>query len=105
MLLHSSPVAPAEVFTATFINEVTRLPRDFILVLDDYHFIQDEAIHQFVIRLVRQRPRRLQLVLITRTNPPLPLSSLRATPALLEMRMRDLRFTAEETRLCGTCSR
>ena len=99
MLLHSSHLAPAEVFTTTFINEVARLPRDFMLVLDDYHFVQDEAIHQFVIRLIRQRPRRLHLVLITRTTPPFPLASLRAAPAaLLELRMRDLRFTARETR-------
>lgn len=98
-LLHSSHLAPAEVFTITFINEVVRLPRAFILVVDDYHFIQDEAIHQFVIRLIRQRPRQLHLVLITRVNPPFPLSSLRAAPMqMLEIRMRDLRFTAEETR-------
>ena len=99
VLLHSSHLAPTEVFTTTFINEVARLPRDFTLVLDDYHFVQDDAIHQFVIRLIRQRPRRLHLVLITRTTPPFPLSSLRAAPAaLLEMRMRDLRFTTRETR-------
>jgi len=98
-LLHSSHLAPAEVFTIMFINEVVRLPRDFVLALDDYHFIQDEAIHQFVIRLIRQRPRQLHLVLITRINPPFPLSSLRAAPMqALEIRMRDLRFTSKEMR-------
>lgn len=97
LLLRSSHVAPDEVFTVTFINEVVVLPRDFILVLDDYHFIRDEAIHQFVIRLIRQRPRRLHLVIITRIDPPFPLSSLRTSPLqTLEIRLRDLRFTSDE---------
>jgi LuxR family transcriptional regulator, maltose regulon positive regulatory protein len=99
VLLRSSHVAPAEVFTVTFINEVVQLPRDFILALDDYHFIRDEAIHQFMIRLIRQRPRRLHLVIITRVDPPFPLSSLRTSPLqTLEIRLRDLRFSSEEMR-------
>ncbi len=99
VLLRSSFKAPAEIFTTTFINELVRLPHNFVLVLDDYHFIQDEAIHQFMIRLIRQRPRNLHLVLVTRVNPPFPVSSLRAASLqLLEIRMRDLRFTTEEMR-------
>jgi len=98
-LLRSSHLAPAEVFTITFINEVVRLPGDCILALDDYHFIHAEAIHQFVIRLIRQRPRRLHLVLITRIKPPFPMSSMRTTPMqVLEIRMRDLRLTTDEMR-------
>ncbi len=98
-LLHASHLAPADALTVTFINEVARLPKNFIMALDDYHHIHDEAIHRFMLRLIRQRPRRLHLVLITRINPPFPLSSMRTAPLqVLEIRMRDLRFTAEELR-------
>ncbi len=99
VLLRSTFLAPADVFTVTFINELARLPRAFNLVLDDYHFILDESIHQFMIRLIRQRPRNLHLVLITRINPPFPVASMRAASLqVLEIRMRELRFTLEETR-------
>ncbi len=99
ILLRSTFQAPADIFTITFINELTRLPGAFTLVLDDYHFVHDESIHQFMIRLIRQRPRNLHLVLITRVNPPFPVASMRAASLqVLEIRMRDLRFTLDETR-------
>jgi LuxR family maltose regulon positive regulatory protein len=98
-LLHAAHLAPAEVLLISFINEVVRLPRNFILALDDYHFVHDEAIHQFVMRVIRQRPRRLHLVLMTRVSPPFPLSAIRTAPMqVLEIRMGDLRFTADELR-------
>ena len=46
-----------------------------VLVLDDYYTIRDEAVHDFLSELLRQWPQRLHLVLISRSNPPLPLAN------------------------------
>ena len=66
-------------------------------MLDDYHTVHGEAVHDFLSDLLRHWPQRLHLVLISRNNPPLPLANLRATGQLAEIRTRDLRFTPEES--------
>ena len=78
-------------------NDIERLPARLVLVLDDYHTIHGEAVHDFLSELIRHWPQRLHLVLISRSSPPLPLVSLRARGLITEIRGRDLRFTPEET--------
>ena len=72
-------------------------PRALVLVLDDYYTIRGEAVHDFLSELIRHWPQRLHLVLISRSNPPLPLANLRAKGQVAEIRTRDLRFTPEES--------
>ena len=71
-------------------------PRVCVLVLDDYHAIRGEAVHDFLSELIRHWPQRLHLVLISRSNPPLPLANLRAKRPSHRDPCRDLRFTPEE---------
>ncbi len=68
------------------------------LVLDDYHLISEESIHAAVEYLLEHIPPALQLVIVTRETPPLPLARLRARDQLREFHLDELRFTAEETR-------
>src|SRR5262249_10531449 len=70
---------------------------DFALVLDDYHLIETEAIHQGMAFLLDRLPPQLHLVLATRTDPPLPLARLRARGLLVEIRAAELRFDVAET--------
>ena len=77
-------------------NEIERLPARFVLVLDDYHTIRGEAVHDFLSEQIRHWPQRLHLVLISRNNPPWPLANLHAKGQVAEIRTRDLRFTPEE---------
>ena len=77
-------------------NELERLPARVVLVLDDYHAIRGEAVHDFLSELLRYWPQKLHLVLISRSSPPLPLANLRAKGQVAEIRTRDLRFTPEE---------
>jgi len=80
------------------INDLAGVSHDFILVLDDYHFIQSEAVHSGVAFLLEHLPPRMHLVIGTRVNPPLPLAHLRGRGTLVEIRADDLRFTREETK-------
>ena len=67
-----------------------------ILVLDDYHLIQNRAIHETITFLLEHMPPQMHLVLGTRADPPLPLARWRARGQLVEVRQEDLRFTSEE---------
>ena len=49
-----------------------------ILVLDDYHFISSQAVHEQVAFLLEHCPITLHLVIATRSDPPLPIARLRA---------------------------
>ncbi|MDQ3793994.1 MAG: helix-turn-helix transcriptional regulator, partial [Actinomycetota bacterium] len=77
-------------------NEIVELPRDFVLVLDDYHAIRSETIHDALAFLLTHLPPPMHLVVAGRTSPPLPLPRLRARGRLTELGVSDLRFTHEE---------
>src|SRR4030042_4598722 len=70
--------------------------RPLCLILDDYHVIQNQAVHQGISFLLEHRPPALHMVIATRADPPLPLARLRARSDMLELRMADLRFTLQE---------
>lgn len=97
-LLHTLRQPPFEAMLTVFINELTQLPGRSILVLEDYHIITSSQIHQTMGFLLDHLPGTLHLVLVTRSDPPLPLARLRARGALNELRSVDLRFSPVETR-------
>jgi LuxR family maltose regulon positive regulatory protein len=79
------------------LNRMAALPEDRVLVLDDYHLITAQAVHDMLSFLLDHLPENLHLVIATRSDPPLHLARLRARGQLLELRQADLRFTADET--------
>jgi LuxR family transcriptional regulator, maltose regulon positive regulatory protein len=95
--LRSPQPPPIESVLTALINEVAAIPNDFALVLDDYHLIEAEPIHSAIAFLLEHLPPRMHLVIASRTEPPLPLSRLRARNQLTELRATDLRFTTGET--------
>ena len=66
------------------------------MVLDDYHVITDQNIHALLTVLLRHPLRAMHLVISTRHDPPLPLSTYRARNLLTEIRTQDLRFSTQE---------
>ncbi len=88
---------PAAVIT-NLINELAaRAHQPCVLVLDDFHLIEDTGVMGLIQMLVAHRPACLHLVIATREDPALPLARLRAQGQLVEVRAQDLRFTAVET--------
>lgn len=85
-----------EAFLRALINQLHTVSNPYILVLDDYHVIRNEQIHQVIRTLLEHFPPSMQLVLITREDPPFPLSRMRVNKRLLELRISKLRFTDEE---------
>jgi LuxR family maltose regulon positive regulatory protein len=78
------------------VNALAAMPDDIVLVLDDFHFVREQACHDQVQFLIASLPAQAHLVLLTRSDPGLRLSRLRASGDLAELRARDLSFTAEE---------
>ena len=65
--------------------------------MDDYHLITSAEIHKAITFLIDHQPPQMNLILITRVDPPLPLAHLRGRSQLTELRQADLRFSEEET--------
>jgi LuxR family maltose regulon positive regulatory protein len=86
-----------EVLLNLLINEVDRQAEPFVLVLDDFHNIYAQSVLQMVTHLLEHMPPQMHLVMLTRTDPLLPLSRFRVRSQLVEIRANQLRFTREET--------
>lgn len=67
-----------------------------VLVLDDYHLIATQSVHDALEFLLDHLPGNMHLVIATRSDPPLHLPRLRGRGQLAELRVPDLRFTLEE---------
>ncbi len=95
-ILQSPQPHPLESILASLINEITTVPENFVLVLDDYHLINSKPVDEALAFLVDHQPPQMHLVITSRENPPLPLPRLRARGKLTELRAADLRFTPAE---------
>ena len=94
-----SPQAPPLMYILTIlINLLMDTAQHFVLILDDYHVITEQEIHNTLTYLIEHLPSQMHIILATRTDPPLPLPQLRARRQMLEVRADQLRCTAEETR-------
>jgi LuxR family maltose regulon positive regulatory protein len=79
------------------INKMLEYEDKFVLVLDDYHFITDQKIHDSLIYFIEYIPPQLHVILTSRAEPPLPLYLWRARGQVLEVDASLLRCTLEET--------
>lgn len=101
-ILHSPQLGgaktlPAETLLNILVNDLDMIAEPVILILEDYHFIQAEPIHQFLNYLLDHLPANIHIYLVSRAEPPLPLALLRARGQLIEIRTSDLRFSEQET--------
>ena len=95
-LLRSPLPPPTKAVFTSLLNDLGSVPGDLFLVLDDYHTIDSPAVHDAVTFLLGNLPPQIHLVIATRSDPPLPLSRLRARDQLVELRGPELLFTLEE---------
>jgi LuxR family transcriptional regulator, maltose regulon positive regulatory protein len=95
-LLQSPAPPPIETVLAAVLNELSAIPKDVVLVLDDYHVIDAPDVQTGMAFLLDHLPPRLHVVIASRADPPLPLARLRARGELVEIRAADLRFLPDE---------
>jgi LuxR family maltose regulon positive regulatory protein len=96
-MLNAPELPSVPLLARTLINELDQIEEEFILVLDDYHFIREQAVHDLLVELTTYPPRSMHLVMATRRDPSWPLASHRAGGNMTEIRMQELRFSVPET--------
>ena len=94
--LRSPELPPVEAVVGSLVNELSELPHEITVVLDDYHLISSDTVHEALSFLIEHMPENAHLIISGRTDPPLPLARLRARDQITELRAAELRFTTEE---------
>ncbi len=95
-VLQSPQPLQIETILTTLLNEISTIPENFLLVLDDYHSINSQPVDQSLAFLVEHQPPQMHLVIATREDPGLPLARMRARGQCTELRATDLRFSPAE---------
>ncbi|HET6866765.1 MAG TPA: tetratricopeptide repeat protein [Solirubrobacteraceae bacterium] len=95
-LLESGGATATDAVLVSLINDLDVLLGPTVVALDDYHVIDEAAVHEALTFLLDNLPPQVTLAMTTRADPPLPLSRLRARGELVEVRAADLRFTTDE---------
>ncbi len=78
------------------IGELQAYGRPLVLALDDYHQLEEDAIHAGMRRLLDYLPDHICVAIATRTEPPLQVPRLRARGQLVEVDAGELRFSRTE---------
>ena len=95
-LLQSPQPPPHKAVLTTLLSRLEAYTSRLILVLDDYHLITAQPVHDAMIFLLDHLPHQMHLVITSREDPPFPLARMRGRDQLAEIRSDDLRFIPEE---------
>jgi len=94
--LRSLQPPPVEAILTSLLNEISAIPDEIVLVLDDYHVIDARQVDDALNFLIEHLPPQMHLVITTREDPQIPLARLRSLGQLTELRAADMRFTMSE---------
>jgi LuxR family maltose regulon positive regulatory protein len=97
-LLEATGDPPVEPLTTMLINNIASIEVKFCLVLDDYHLITNQTIHQAINFFLEHLPPNVHIVISGRVDPPIAVSRMRARDQMTEVRPNDLRFVESEGR-------
>jgi len=97
-VLETPQMLPQEFILPLLLNFLAGCQGSFFLVLDDYHLIEDQEIHEKFEEFLDRLPANGHVVLVTRSDPQLHLPRRRSRGQLCEVRAADLRFNLEEAR-------
>jgi len=96
-LIQESFLINPRAIVSTLMNDLADVDDEVYLILEDYHWLTNPDIHEALAFFLKRAPSHCHLVLTTRTEPPLPLASLRAQNQLLEIDASAFRFDLQET--------
>jgi LuxR family transcriptional regulator, maltose regulon positive regulatory protein len=96
LILENNLIDPMAILSS-LINDLAEIEDDVFLFLEDYHWLGTPRIHQTVAYFLKHAPPHCHVVITTRTEPQLPLATLRAQNQLIEIDAVALRFDMRET--------
>lgn len=92
-----SPMPPLQdVFVELLLNEITSFSQECILVIDDYHLINNSVIHTIFRQVIENSPKELHIIICSRAELPFSVSKLRSSDELLELTQKELSLTLSE---------
>lgn len=97
--LNPSPFEPPALDPALMqlLNALARSPFESLLVIDDYHVIEEARVHKTLAFFIDYLPATIHILLLSRSEPPLPLLRWRARGEVCLLQTADLRFSLQET--------
>ena len=96
-LINSPEPPPTNILLAQLINNFSCLDQPTVLILDDYHLITNQKIHEALLYIIQHMPSTLQVVVLSRSELPFSISALRLAGQVNELDLVDLRFTPQDT--------
>jgi len=94
--LKADDLLPIGILADLLVSGLYELGPAFVLVLDDYHQIRDQELHDLIEKVIKECPLGFRLVLVSRHDPPLPLAKYRAQSRITELRQTDLELGLKE---------
>ena len=94
--LHSAPRPTLRAVIAHFINDFSEMTHPLLFVLDDYHVIHNQVIHQEISYWLAHMTGKCHLIIASRADPPLPLAQMRVRREIIEIRAQELKLDTEE---------
>jgi len=88
-----------EIGLTLLINEISVLPKEIVLVVDDFQVLENPDKLQNAIFLLKNIPSNLHVIIASRSEPDLDLAYLRGKGRVADITADDLRFTGEEVGL------
>lgn len=95
-ILHAQPQLPLAYLVDTFLHELAQSTKGIHIMIDDYHHIHNEAIHQMMTRLIDFLPEHCVIYLASRSTVSLPVIKWRLNHCLVEIGVEQLLFTYKE---------
>ena len=90
------PAGDDRVIVPALVNDLADDSERLVLVIDDYHLINDITVHRGIERLIELSPAQLTTVVSTRVDPPFRLGRMRVRNRVSEVRAHELRFAVGE---------
>ncbi|MFN0144420.1 MAG: LuxR C-terminal-related transcriptional regulator [Mycobacterium sp.] len=78
------------------VNKLAEVSDPLVILIDDYHLIDNARVHRGVERLIDLCPTQVTIVISTRIDPPFRLGRLRVRNQITEIRALDLSFDLDE---------
>ena len=93
-LMESNSNPSFETIATYIINDLYEVQEHFYIIFDDYHLIENQQINQLISFLLHKLPDNIHIVLITRSDPSIPLARLRSQQLVTDIRLSDLYFNS-----------
>ncbi|KRF10252.1 hypothetical protein ASG89_01585 [Paenibacillus sp. Soil766] len=95
-LLEQESEASIDSAVAAFLHELSLISGDFVLILDDYHVIENASINESIRYMLEHLPLHIHLYIASRTELPFPTARLLAKGEINVIRIEDMQFGLEE---------